>query len=301
MELTEKLIDLEVIRLSCVKNGMRGFLISLGLFWGSALYFFQAGHAILSLVVAIIGLIAGFVIRAHYREKAANSYKDEVIPAILNQIDTSLKYDRDGYISLDEFKKADIFMSPDRYSGKDLIQGYVGETHVRFSLVDAEEEYETQSTDSDGKSTSETHSSTIFEGLFFTADFNKHFRTNTLVRPHAASLISKLFGSNVIMEDPRFNKLFSVSSSDQVEVRYLLTPSLIEKLIDLRKRLGEFQLSFAGGRLVLAIEQPDDLFEPDLSVSFNNSAQTQKLQNNIKSITSIVNELGLNNRIWTKE
>jgi hypothetical protein len=122
-----------------------------------------------------------------------------------------------------------------------------------------------------------------------------------LIRPHSPGFISKIFGLNVILEDPRFNKLFSVSSSNQVEVRYILTPSLIEKLIDLRERLGKFQLSFVAGRLVLAIEQPYDLFEPNLSVSFHNSAQIQKLTNNITSITSVVDELGLNIRIWTKE
>jgi hypothetical protein len=301
MELAEKIIGLEEMRLSCVKKGMWGFLISLGILWGGAFYCLQVGNGFVAFFFAIIGLIVGIGIRKRYRAKASNSFKDEVIPAILGQIDASLKYNRSGHISLDEFKKADIYMSPDRYSGKDLIEGYVGKTHVRFSLVDAEEEYETHSTDSDGKSTSETNYRTIFSGLFFTADFNKHFRTNALIRPHSPGFISKIFGLNVILEDPRFNKLFSVSSSNQVEVRYILTPSLIEKLIDLRERLGKFQLSFVAGRLVLAIEQPYDLFEPNLSVSFHNSAQIQKLTNNITSITSVVDELGLNIRIWTKE
>ena len=65
----------------------------------------------------------------------------------------------------------------------------MGDTHVRFSMVDAEEKIEDTRThtDSDGHTHTETttHYETIFCGLLFTADFNKQLAGATIVNPGA--------------------------------------------------------------------------------------------------------------------
>ena len=140
-----------------------------------------------------------------------------------------------------EYWQSDLFRLPyDRYSGDDLISGVIDRTDFRCSELHTEYK---EVTYRDGK----RHETwvTIFRGLFFHADFNKHINGNTYIEPDNAERLfgswgRKLQGSNkgklVKLEDPEFEKLFVVFSTDQVEARYILTPAIMHALVELRKR-----------------------------------------------------------------
>ncbi|XHR30155.1 MAG: DUF3137 domain-containing protein [Chthoniobacteraceae bacterium] len=250
-------------------------------------------------------LVIGGVIFAGFTTislgKVESAFKSQVIPKLLQAIDKSLSYESKSYIDQSEFTQSGLFQEPDRYRGKDFVEGNIGETLIRFSLVDAEEEYEEVVRDSDGKIRTETRYRTIFRGLFFVADFNKNFNGETLVRPTTVvSFFRKLFGNYVALEDPEFNNLFTVTSTDQVEARYIMTPSLMEKFKALRARLGEFRASFFSKNLYLAVDMEFDSFEPSLTESFTAKDQLEKIMGHLLSITRIVEDLGLNLRVWTK-
>ena len=205
-----------------------------------------------------------------------------------------------------EFNDCGLFIRPDRYNGKDYFEGVQGRTRLHFSLVHAEERYETTETDtdSDGNTTTRTeeHWRDIFKGLFFSADFNKHFHGRTLVRAGKAGLFSGIFGNLVKLEDPRFNQQFRVYSSDQIEARYLLTPSLMERLMELRDRLGGFEVSFLGSWVTIAVNGfPYNAFEPDLGRPFTDPDQVSRTLGWIFHVVGIVEELDLNTRIWSKQ
>jgi hypothetical protein len=104
----------------------------------------------------------------------------------------------------------------------------------------------------------------------------------------------------VALEDPDFNRLFTVNSTDQVEARYIMTPSLMERLKALRAKVGAFRVSFYRGRLFAAIDMPYDVFEPSMAKSLADSGQVERILANLTTITGIVEDLGLNVRIWTK-
>ncbi len=53
----------------------------------------------------------------------------------------------------------------------------IGYTAVEFSQVHAQYKTESSRTDSDGHTETDEHWHTIFKGIFFIADFNKHFNT----------------------------------------------------------------------------------------------------------------------------
>lgn len=254
--------------------------------------------------VAFVAGAAGLVVALFYAngqlEKFKRAFKGEVIPVLLALIDPSLRYAAVDSISRDEFNAPGMFTSPDRFSGKDLVVGHIGETALRFSLVHAEEEHEERTTDSDGHTRTETRYTTIFSGLFLIADFNKEFSGRTLVSPGATGFLGKLSKSHVALEDPVFNQMFSVSSTDQVQARYVLTPALMERFKALRSRVGAFHAGFCNGRLFLAIDMPSDAFEPSTGLSLVESAQVAGILRNLRSATDIVDELDLNTRIWTK-
>jgi hypothetical protein len=56
-------------------------------------------------------------------------------------------------------------------------------------------------------------------------------------------------------ESEEFNKLFRVLAEDQVEVRRVLTPNVMENFIDLRKKVGEFHVSTIENRVYVAIKK----------------------------------------------
>lgn len=252
-----------------------------------------------------IALIIALVAHSRTMGEVSTSFKDEIMPKLVANIDDRLVYQAAEYLGVDEFNASGLFRAPDRYGGKDLVSGYVGDTQVRFSMVIAEEEVEetTTDTDSDGNShtTTTTHYETIFCGLLFTADFNKHFSGSTFINPGVAGFFSKFSGTLVKLEDPRFNSQFSVYSSDQVEARYILTPSMMGRLVNLKSKFGTIWISFVQERMYIAVGLNYNLFEPDLSRPLTDVSQVEGLIANLERITGIVNDLDLNTRIWTKE
>ncbi len=271
-----------------------GWMLFSGLHWG------------LALVVSFVVFIIAALIVGNRKKKLAGLFKQEAIPELLRTALPGFWYASSGYVDLDEFKNASLFKSPDRYSGKDYFEGTHGKTRLHFSLVHAEERYETTTTetDNDGHTTTRTeeHWRDIFKGLFFSADFNKQFNGCTLVRAGKAGILSGLFGNLVKLEDPRFSQQFKVYSSDQIEARYLLTPRMMERLLDLKDSLGSFELSFVGSWVNIAAGGfPYNAFEPDVKHPFTDPAQVERTLGWIFLVVGIVEELDLNTRIWSKQ
>jgi uncharacterized membrane protein YqjE len=152
----------------------------------------------------------------------------------------------------------------------------------------------------------ETTSFSVFQGLFFVADFNKDFRGQTLLLSHDISskiqALHKGKGQAVSLEDPDFKKLFVVYSNDQVEARYILSTSLMERLVTFRKRANrKIQISFVDSLIYIAIAYEEDLFEPKLFSSMLDLAPLKEYFETLQLMLSIVDELNLNQRIWTKQ
>ena len=102
------------------------------------------------------------------------------------------------------------------------------------------------------------------------------------------------------LEDVCFDKKFNVYSDNQVEARYLLTPSFMERFINLQTAFGtkKIKCSFVGDRIVFAISTNKDLFEiGHLFTPMKSSKQIEKLYNEIVSIIEMIDYFKLNERI----
>ena len=208
-----------------------------------------------------------------------------------------------------EYRSSDLFRkSFDRYKGDDLISGVIENTDFRCSELHTE--YKTTTTDSKGNRRTRWH--TIFRGLFFHADFNKEFLGKTYVTP---DLMEKIFGSFgrriqkftgnaalVKLENPVFEKYFVVHATDQIEARYILTPTMMEAMVNLRETYNlKMHFSFSGSRVYCAFSFGKDLFEPRIFKSGVNFKDVETIYNLFRINTTIVKELNLNSRIWTKQ
>lgn len=251
-----------------------------------------------------------YIINKNFRFPFIDSFKQKIIRRQIMFFDESLEYNPDGMISEEKFKRSAIFMSRiDRYDGNDLVYGKIGKTAIEFSEINAE--YEKQSTDSQGHSS--TSYETIFKGLFFIADFNKDFRTRTVVLPDFAERYlgnaGKIFHRMnftrdplVKLEDPDFEKEFVVYGKDQIEARYILSPSLMKRMVDFKRKHGvNVWFSFVDSCVFVAIWVRKNLFEPRI---FRTNMNYKLYSENFKYLElciDLVEDLNLNNRIWTKE
>ncbi len=244
-------------------------------------------------------------------EKFVNRFKLEIIKNLVKFFDESLEYFPNTGVSNTEYHQSELFLTGvDRYFADDLVVGKMDKTHVKFSEIHTE--YKVETINSKGET--ETSWNTIFRGIFFIADFNKNFKGRTLVLPDTAE---KLFGSFigtmfqkmdisrdplVKLEDPEFEKLFCVHSSDQVEARYILSPKLMQHIVALQKKSGKtIYLSFIDAKVFIGISIAKPLFEPSIFSSLLNFRLIEEFFEYLYLSISIVEELDLNTRIWTKE
>ena len=159
----------------------------------------------------------------------------------------------------------ELSLIPD-YDRSTLEDGIVGaHQEVPLDIVEAKlEERRTRHT----KKGMRTYYVTVFRGLLCQLSFVKPFSGRTIVKTDRGKLFNWFEdfdtpGEKVHLECPRFEDAFEVYSSDQVEARYLLTPTFMERLQELDRHFGggNTRLAFDRERLLIAIEVRRNLFE----------------------------------------
>lgn len=261
-------------------------------------------------VVLLAPLIYYLVLVSPYKKR----FKKEVVSRIVTFIDENLSYDPDNTITLAEFRASMLeeFWQPvDRWRGEDYVKGTLGKTAVKFSEVHAE--YETTTTNSKGNTETKYHD--IFKGLFFIFDFNKDFEGFTVVLPDYAERYFGRFGKMlqswkgkikpgelVKLADTEFEREFVVYSDNQITARYVLSTSLMRRLLTFRRQLDkQVYLSFVNGKLYMGIPVGKDLFEPTVFKTLLDFKLVHEFFEYMQLGKDIVEELNLNTRIWSKQ
>ncbi|MDO5571462.1 MAG: DUF3137 domain-containing protein [Bacteroidales bacterium] len=223
-------------------------------------------------------------------------YKKDIISKVVKEISDASEYKPENGISENEFEAMCLFNSPDRYSCEDLIVGKIEKTDFACSEVVAEERH--VSVDSKGRRNE--YWTDIFRGFIFIADFHKNF--NGITTLGRDSLFKISFGNKrVKLENVEFEKHFDVYSSDAVEARYILSPSLMEKLVEVDNRFkGNLVMSFVNSSIYIAIPDSKNHFEASIWKKITKE-EIQEEFGLILSLISIINELNLNTRIWSKQ
>ena len=288
-----------------------GGLLSLGL------AMFQVG----AWALAPLG-IALLIVGVAYASKASewrNTFKTRVMTRLVKLFHPSLNYYPNRAIAKQEYRLSMLFHNspdPDRYRGEDYIEGVIDKTDIRLSELHTEYRQVTY----DSKGNRREYWVTIFRGLFISADFHKHFHGITLVLPDTeqswlggfgqwlqsiSAMLGNQPGELVKMEDPEFERLFKVFSTDQIEARYILTPNMIRRIVEFRKKTDSpLRLSFIASRVFVAIPTYHDHFEPpSLFAPADKLLDPSTLAqyfDELKFALAVVDELNLNTRIWTK-
>lgn len=319
-ELKDKLSGLESMRKSVAKRTLGGIaLIALPIIIGIAVFVYIDSNNSVSinglakvlpflLIALVITGIVLLILNIEKKKEYRHRYKNEVVREVVRAIDPEWNYAPEDRISQNEYYSSDLFRQNfDRYTGDDLISGRIEKTDFRCSELHTE--YKDITYDKDGKR--QERWVTIFKGLFFHADFNKNIQAKTYIEPDTAERLLGKFGQKfqmsskgklVKLENIEFEKIFAVYSSDQTEARYILTPVIMEALVNIYKMYKrKMYLSFTGSRVYVAMSFKKDLFEPKIFTSGVKYSDVEFMYNLFMVNATIIHELNLNTRIWTKE
>ena len=282
-QLKSRLLELESLRKNVLKL-IYLFIATIFLLFPTLIFLFvEEVIGNIGIILGFIGVLIGIVVLSvnyvTYVRKYRNRYKKAVVAEIVRAIDPNWEYNYNQSIQLKEYFDSNLFSTRvDRYTGDDLITGQIDKTDFRCSEFHTE--YKTYTYTKNGGVQEHWH--TIFKGLFFHADFNKHIQGETYIAPDFAEKLFGKWGQKfqystkgelIKLENLEFEKRFVVHATDQVEARYILTPKIMEALVKIHNQYKRpMHISFIGSRVYCAVSFSRNLFEPNIfksGVSFD--------------------------------
>lgn len=261
---------------------------------------------LLSLIPIIVGAVMYFQIDDDAKKYKA-AFKNNVVAPALKQVNESLTFVPQSGLPEGEFISSELFTTePDRYKTQDFISGIVEKTSFWFAEVHAEYKTETQT-----KNGTRTEWHTIFKGIIFVADFNKNFEVSTVVRPKSfGNTVGAWFSKNLFsfgnseivqLENTDFDNQFVTYSRNQIEARYILTPAMMERILNLNSKSGEtISLSFISSKMYVAFPLSQNYFEAPIHSSLLVPDLLTDDLSIVQFMQNIVREMDLNTRIWGK-
>lgn len=247
--------------------------------------------------VAIVSMYA-----AYEHRQLSRTYKQVVVARVVAALGHGLSYSPESRFTKDDFLAMDLFLKQvQTWKAEDEVSGR--KDAVSYSLLEAK----ATRTEGSGKN---RRTVTIFRGLIVRLDFNKHFRGHTVVVPNAESqILGGLFGEAESrrrkelcrMENVTFEDTFSVYSTDQQEARYILTPKLMELIMEANRSIDGIRCSFHDSSVFVTIPTRADRFNIGLfGAKVTPETSVGELAQLVDLAERLIDTLDLETRIWTK-
>lgn len=247
-------------------------------------------------------LILVAIVVGNARREVAKTYKGLVVHRVVKALGDGLTYRPESSLTEKAFLAMELFAdTPTSFTSEDEIGGR--KNNVSYSV------HEVRATRREQKRTV-----VIFAGLMIRLDFNKNFRGRTSVVPNGeavstGSLLGRLLsavGSQqkaaVLLENPVFERVFDVYSTDDQEARYLLTPKLMELVLaaNAAQSQGTLRLAFVDNSLYVAIPMRCNYFEASLTETVTPESAVGDLAEVIAFAERLVDEFQLETRLWSR-
>ncbi len=230
-----------------------------------------------------------------------HQFKTDIFKRMIAFINPGFKYILHGHIALNELLETGI-LEPKNYTidGNDQIMGNYNGTP--FQLCDLTVTYKANF--SEEKEAPDN----VFIGQIFIAQFNKRlshelyiipkkpkglFKSKPVIHEHLGAL-----GEKVILEDPEFMARYDVYSTDQIEARYIMSPSLMERILKMDTAGNSLYFSFKNDRISIANNNGRNNFETSMSVSLTEDNAMTRFYEELTEQLSIIDNLKLNMKIW---
>jgi hypothetical protein len=277
--------------------------------------------AILIIATIIIGFTQHAKLTKHFKENIVAKIAQTMVSQcqLPNQSDEHhfhCSYEPSNHISPSMVDHSKLFpYHIDKYRGADLFTGQIGLTAFEFSelhLIQVQ-----TSVDSKGRTT--RRDVTMFKGILYVVDFNKKF--NGITTLHAETMVSNSFigkwlqplrrmsrGSyegqkklSIDVENEDFNRAFDITTTDEIEARYILSSSMIERILEFRKRHPQkTEISFVDSLMCISLQDSKNYFEIKLFAK-NIDKELRLIYEDFRFFFGMVEVFDLNTRIWSKE
>jgi hypothetical protein len=307
--------ELEALRRhALVKRGnartAASITFALGTLIALALFAVRNENALLSLIIfaasALIALLVHHLVKGDAIPRYLHQFKSIAFRHATRLVAPGIEYSPQSMIPMASFQQGALFNSRiDRYHGEDCFHGKAGQTNILLSELHVQR----KDTSTDSKGRTKTTWVTVFQGIYLIADFHKHFNGHVRIEPDVAEAtfgwlgrkLQGFSGDLVRLENPDFERAFKVRASDPVEARYLLTPDMQERFLELRNRWSPgIHAALTGSSLHLAIPNRQNWFEPDINTPASHTQQLNDFLQQLVLLLHITEQLDLNTRIWTK-
>ncbi len=249
------------------------------------------------MIAALVGAVLTYMVAEFKLFELKERMKTDILSHMADARGWHFNADGPPESSVQIYRDLDLLRSYNKLDVEDLFTGELN--GVEFELFEALAKMRTKNKNSSSERT-------VFSGLFARFNFPKDFSGSTVVLTDsgffnwAAGFSQK--GERVMLEDPVFEKQFQVYSSDQVEARYLLTPTFMQRLLHIRTVFpgAEIQAAFERSSLYLAIDTKssnrDELgfFDfKDMSQPISQQNSVQHFEKELQVFEEIVDGLNL--------
>ena len=142
---------------------------------------------------------------------------------------------------------------------------------------------------------------TVFDGVIVKLDMNKEFTSHTIIAPDTIFHQTPLEDlRHTVLEDVEFEKKFDVFTNDEVDARYLITPSFMQRLKAMKTafKADKIKCAFYGNLLLVALSTNKDLFSLcSLVKSIDDAQQYFQMFEEILSIIKLIDHFKLDQKI----
>lgn len=241
--------------------------------------------------VLIIYLIMNSVKGYNNSDYTINDYKAYVIKkAIEGQVE-GLVYEPRFGLPESVYSDLNVMKHGNRYRKEDLITGKY--KNVYFVQSDLKVQYE-----SNGEHDTTT---TYFRGRWIAIDYPKKFNGTVVIIDNSFAYgVKRKELEKIQLENPNFNNMFTVRASDMQLGYYLLTPQLVEKIMELKQSTnGNIIACFKNGYLHIFINDGKDSFEPNIN-NVNLMGDIQKFMQDFTLVSGTIDVLDINNSVYAQ-
>jgi hypothetical protein len=223
-------------------------------------------------------------------ENYRKEFGESVIAPLFAFIDTRLIYTAYKGIKFEAITISRLFEYSRDGESSNYAEGPLGETFIQFSEINLNLGYGV--------------GDTIFKGIFLIASFNKYFHGDYFVFSgyHSNPYATFTHVKKLKLEYPDFENVFTTYGSDEIEGRYILNPSMMQRMLDFKLKVQhKVHFAFTRSRMFIAISTGrTSLFNPRLFHPVNYESLAIWF-NYIQLSIGIVEEFHLNTRIWSKK
>jgi hypothetical protein len=224
--------------------------------------------------------------------KVKRRFKHEFLIDIIKAALPDTTYIPEQGLAEHEVYQTEFLKRADRYHSEDLMYGKIEDVEFRASDVKLEERHVQQT-----KNGTRVYYVAYFLGRVFHFTFNKPFEGFLQVLESGSPLSNRGY-KKVQMESVDFNKKFKTFSTNDLSAFYVLTPDIMERIMELEKtHPGRIGFSFTGENLYIAINNNKDTFELKMFKPVDDQ-MVDEFKKDLVAVKEIVLLLKLNSKIF---